>query len=162
MVVIKIKTFKPEETYRLGEKLAALLQAGDVVCLSGTLGAGKTLLTQGIAAGLKIREAVTSPTFTIMNVYDAPIRLYHFDLYRLEQPGELADIGFDEYTGPHSDGVAIIEWPDRFDGYMPEENFWLTISLGEQTGERVISLAANGGNYERRIERLKDIANSCD
>ncbi len=162
MVVIKIKTFKPEETYRLGEKLAALLQVGDVVCLSGTLGAGKTLLTQGIAAGLKIREAVTSPTFTIMNVYDAPVRLYHFDLYRLEQPGELADIGFDEYTNVHSNGVAIIEWPDRFDGYMPEENFWITISLGEQTGERVISLAANGGNYERRIERLKDIANSCD
>lgn len=160
--MVVIKTYKPEETYRLGEKLAALLRSGDVVCLAGTLGAGKTLLTQGIAAGLKIREAVTSPTFTLMNVYEAPVRLYHFDLYRLEQPDELADIGFDEYTGANSDGVAIIEWPDRFDGYMPEENFWITISLGEQAEERVISLTANGKNYERRIERLKDIANSCD
>lgn len=164
--MLEYKTAAPEETWRFGQKLAKVLRPGDVICLSGNLGAGKTLLSQGIAAGLEVTDAVNSPTFTVLNVYqgqtvdkhDVPI--YHFDLYRLEHPAELADIGFDHYV--EADGIAIIEWPEKFLEFLPAERLWLTLAAGEAAGERVIGIQAEGTRYQELCEELKQVAHSCD
>jgi len=158
------KTTSAEETYEFGQALAKYLKPGDVICLSGDLGAGKTLLSQGIAAGLQVADVVSSPTFTILNVYDGQtadrqdVSIYHFDLYRLEHPAELDDIGFDHYV--EAGGIAIIEWPDKFLEFLPKERLWLTLDYGELPDERVINLKAEGERYQMLCEELKQVADS--
>ena len=106
-------------TVACGIALAPLVAAGDVVLLAGDLGAGKTQLTKGLAAGLGVREPVTSPTFNILLVHEGRIPLYHFDLYRLEQAEQLTDL---DYWGTlEADGVSAVEWGDRFPESIPEE-----------------------------------------
>ena len=112
-------TWSAAETRALGKKLAARLQPGDVLLLEGDLGAGKSELTRGIAAGLGVTETVTSPSFTILNVYESGrCPLYHFDWYRLESSEELYELGMDEYLG--GDGIAVVEWPGRCPDAVPE------------------------------------------
>ena len=112
-------TCSAAETRALGKKLAARLQPGDVLLLEGDLGAGKSELTRGIAAGLGVTETVTSPSFTILNVYESGrCPLYHFDWYRLESSEELYELGMDEYLG--GDGIAVVEWPGRCPDAVPE------------------------------------------
>ena len=107
------------ETRALGERLAGQLKAGDTVLLEGELGAGKSELARGVAKGLGVRETVTSPSFTILNVYESGrIPLYHFDWYRLESAEELYELGMDEYLG--GDGIALVEWPGRCQDAVPE------------------------------------------
>ena len=107
------------ETRALGEKLASRLKAGDVVVLEGELGAGKSELARGIARGLGVTETVTSPSFTILNVYESGrCPLYHFDWYRLESEEELYELGMDEYLG--GDGIAVVEWAERCPDALPE------------------------------------------
>ena len=107
------------ETRALGEKLASRLKAGDVVALEGELGAGKSELARGIARGLGVTETVTSPSFTILNVYESGrCPLYHFDWYRLESEEELYELGMDEYLG--GDGIAVVEWAERCPEAVPE------------------------------------------
>ena len=107
------------ETRALGEKLAGRLQPGDVLLLEGDLGAGKSELTRGIARGLGVAETVTSPSFTILNVYESGrCPLYHFDWYRLESSEELYELGMDEFLG--GDGIAVVEWPGRCPDAVPE------------------------------------------
>lgn len=102
-----------DETIDLGERLGRLLQAGDVLVLTGDLGAGKTQLTKGIARGMGISDDVTSPTFNILMVYEGgSMPLYHFDLYRLDDPDQLEDIGF--YDALEGDGPCVIEWGEQF------------------------------------------------
>ena len=102
-----------EETIALGERLGRALVAGDVLVLTGDLGAGKTQLTKGIAAGMGVTDDVTSPTFTIEMVYEgAEMPLYHFDLYRLDDPDQLEDTGIFDVLG--ADGVCSIEWGEQF------------------------------------------------
>nr|WP_092074608.1 tRNA (adenosine(37)-N6)-threonylcarbamoyltransferase complex ATPase subunit type 1 TsaE [Dendrosporobacter quercicolus]NSL47564.1 tRNA (adenosine(37)-N6)-threonylcarbamoyltransferase complex ATPase subunit type 1 TsaE [Dendrosporobacter quercicolus DSM 1736]SDN05145.1 tRNA threonylcarbamoyladenosine biosynthesis protein TsaE [Dendrosporobacter quercicolus] len=153
------KTASPEQTFDFGRQLAQWLKPGFVVCLQGDLGAGKTLLVQGIAAGLGIGDAVTSPTFTILNVYPAEPPVYHFDLYRLEQAEELFDIGFYEYID--AGGIAVIEWPDKFTAELPDEFLWLELKPGDSTTERLIVAKAEGLKYQSVCEELKNIAGSC-
>jgi DNA polymerase len=129
------------ETEALGELLAPLLRAGDVLLLSGDLGAGKTQLTKGIARGLGVAEPVTSPTFNILLVHEGRLPLSHFDLYRLEQPEQLDDI---DYWGTlESDGVSVVEWGDRFADSLPADGVSVTIAI---TGDdsRAIQLSALG------------------
>ena len=107
------------ETRALGEKLAGRLRPGDVLLLEGDLGTGKSELTRGIAKGLGVAETVTSPSFTILNVYESGrCPLYHFDWYRLESSEELYELGMDEYLG--GDGIAVVEWPGRCPDAVPE------------------------------------------
>ena len=107
------------ETRALGEKLAARLRPGDVLLLEGDLGAGKSELTRGIAKGLGVAETVTSPSFTILNVYESGrCPLYHFDWYRLESSEELYELGMDEFLS--GDGIAVVEWPGRCPDAVPE------------------------------------------
>lgn len=108
---LALRSASVEGTQRLGEVLGGLVLAGDLVLLEGDLGAGKTAFTQGIAKGLGIEGIINSPTFTLLKEYAGRLPLYHFDLYRIEDPDELALLGFEEYfTG---DGVSVVEWADR-------------------------------------------------
>lgn len=111
-------TRSPEETFALGRELARLAKPGQVYCLDGDLGVGKTVFAQGFAAGLGIAEPVNSPTFTILQVYgEGRLPLYHFDLYRLGAPEELEEIGYEEYF--FGDGVCLIEWAEQAAEYLP-------------------------------------------
>ena len=127
-----IITHSAEETRQLGARLAGRLRAGDVLLLEGELGAGKSELARGIARGLGVQETVTSPSFTILNVYESgKIPLYHFDWYRLESEEELYELGMDEYLG--GDGIALVEWPQRCPGAVPED--CLKIRLEQRGGD---------------------------
>lgn len=140
-------------TEQLGFLLGKYVAPGDVLCLNGDLGAGKTLLSRGVAAALGVKpEDVTSPTFAIMNIYqgrEAEVR--HFDLYRLNRPEELEDIGFDEYAG--GDGVTLIEWADLFAEQMPEQ--YLKIELFREAAGRKAVLTPCGRRYETLLEEVK-------
>lgn len=154
------KTTQPEDTKRLGQKLASLIKAGDVITLTGDLGAGKTLLVQGIASALGIDIAdVTSPTYTILNVYDARVLpIYHFDLYRLEEAEALYDVGFDEYI--NGEGLSLVEWADKFPTSMPEELLQIKIERGVDQSERLLTITPIGERYRKLCEELKTIVAS--
>ena len=132
-----------EETRRLGSRLARLLGPGDVVLLSGALGSGKTCLAQGIAAGLGVREPVTSPTFSLVNEYDSKPRLFHLDFYRLERPSEIMEMGFDEYF--YGDGITVAEWPERVIGLPPEHLRIHVLSVSERS--RALDFSPTGDRY---------------
>lgn len=117
-------------TRRLGALLGGLLRPGDVALLDGPLGAGKTALTQGIGAGLGVAGTINSPTFTLLKEYSGRLPLYHFDLYRIEDPEELFALGFEDYFG--GEGVCVVEWADRgiaADGATPWPADWLRIAI---------------------------------
>lgn len=135
-------THSPQETRALGRRLAAHLQVGDVLLLHGDLGAGKSEMTRGIAEGLGVTSPVTSPSFTILNVYEEGcVPLYHFDWYRLESAEELYEMGMDEYLG--GDGVAVVEWPSQCPEAIPETHLAVAlIPVGEN--EREITLTPMG------------------
>ena len=135
-------TTSPSQTRALGKRLAQHLRPGDVLLLWGDLGAGKSELTRGIAEGLGVASTVTSPSFTILNVYDdGCIPLYHFDWYRLESADELYEMGMDEYLG--GDGVAVVEWPSQCPEAIPETHLAIRLApVGDN--EREITLTPMG------------------
>ena len=147
-------THSPEQTRQLGQHLAGLLRAGDVLVLLGDLGAGKSELTRGIAQGLGVTATVTSPSFTILNVYeDGRVPLYHFDWYRLSGSEELFEMGMDEYLG--GDGVAVVEWPSMCPDAVPECRLEITlVPMGET--ERDIRLVPMGGFRALEMEGMDD------
>lgn len=140
-------------TEALGRLLGRYAADGDVFCLSGDLGAGKTLFSRGLAEALGVDAAeVTSPTFALMNVYQgSELEVRHFDLYRLNRPEELEDIGFDEYAG--GDGVTLIEWAELFSEQLPEEYLQVTLRR-EGEGRRAV-LKPKGARYEKLLEEVK-------
>ncbi|MGH4138536.1 tRNA (adenosine(37)-N6)-threonylcarbamoyltransferase complex ATPase subunit type 1 TsaE [Clostridium sp.] len=142
-----------EETYRIGEQMGALVNSGDIICLIGDLGTGKTHLTKGIAKGLDIKDHVTSPTFTIVNEYTGRLKLYHFDVYRVNDPDEIEAIGFDEYI--FSDAVSIIEWANYIEELIPPNNLTITIEKLPEFGDnyRRISLKYS----DKRYDYIKEI-----
>ena len=133
------ETNSAAETRALGEEVAERLQPGDVVVLEGELGAGKSELARGIAKGLGVTETVTSPSFTILNVYESGrCPLYHFDWYRLESEDELYELGMDEYLG--GDGIAVVEWAERCPDAVPEKRIRIRLEVtGEETRRIEIS-----------------------
>ena len=134
------KTDDPGQTARIGRRLAAKLSTGDTVLVSGELGAGKTCFIQGICAGLGVDEPVTSPTFTLVNEYDGRIPVAHFDLYRLDSPESVLDLGFDEYLDAF---VCLIEWGDKFPDIMPSDAIAVDIAIGAGTG-RSLEITCGG------------------
>ena len=114
------ETRSPEETYELGRKIGLQARPGQVYTLTGDLGVGKTVFTQGFAAGLGIKGPVSSPTFTILQVYDeGRLPFYHFDVYRISDPEEMYEIGFEEYI--EGEGVCFIEWANLIEELLPEQ-----------------------------------------
>lgn len=129
------RTGSPEETRRLGAALGALLAAGDVVALEGDLGAGKTVFTQGAAAGLGFDGYVSSPTFVIVNEYAGRVPIYHVDLYRVSSEDELLDLGYREMF--YGDGVALVEWADRVPGLLPDERIDVAMRITGETSREI-------------------------
>lgn len=131
-----IVTNSASETRALGERLAEQLKAGDVILLEGELGAGKSELARGVAKGLGVQETVTSPSFTILNVYmSGRVPLYHFDWYRLQSDEELYELGMDEYLG--GDGIALVEWPGRCPDAVPEDCLMIRIEAEGENSRRI-------------------------
>lgn len=127
-------TLSESETQDLGRRFAQSLKAGDSVSLEGDLGAGKTAFVKGMAVGLGITETVTSPTFTIVNTYEGNLTLHHFDVYRIDDPGELLEIGWDEYFG--GDAVCVVEWGDRFPEMLPSGTIRTRILRDEEDPQK--------------------------
>ena len=119
------ETHSPEQTEALGEALGKVLRPGAVVAYTGDLGAGKTAFTRGLARGLGCHGRVTSPTFTIVNEYEGPTPLFHFDLYRLGGEEELWDIGWEDYLARN--GVCAVEWSEIAPGALPENTVYVTL-----------------------------------
>ena len=115
-----IESFSSEDTFNIGYEIGKRAAAGSVYTLIGDLGVGKTVFTQGVAAGLGIREAVNSPTFTILQVYDeGRLPFYHFDVYRIGDPEEMYEVGFEDYV--YGDGVSLIEWANLIEDILRKE-----------------------------------------
>ena len=140
-----IETRSPEETFALGEKLGREAKPGQIYTLNGDLGTGKTVFTQGFAAGLGITEPVSSPTFTIVQTYDeGRIPFYHFDVYRIGDVEEMEEIGFDEYI--FGEGVCLIEWANLIEEILPPHYQTVKIEKVLEKGfdYRMITIEAEG------------------
>jgi tRNA threonylcarbamoyladenosine biosynthesis protein TsaE len=123
----KITTHSEIDTLKFGSELSYLLERGDVICIQGEIGAGKTHLIKGIAGGLGVDQTkVNSPTFTLVNEYDGKYKLFHFDLFRIINDQELLEIGIDEYL--YGDGICLIEWSEKMETFMPENAVQITIT----------------------------------
>lgn len=115
-----------EDTFAFGQKLGREAVPGEIICLDGDLGVGKTIFTQGFAAGLGIDDYVNSPTFNIVKEYEGGrLPLYHFDVYRIGDPSEMEEIGYEDYF--YGQGVSIIEWPGQIEELLPKEARWVRI-----------------------------------
>ena len=135
-----------EQTIRLGTRLGQLFEGGEVICLTGDLGTGKTCLVQGMGAGLGIEEPITSPTFTLVNEYrGGRLILQHVDLYRILDSETALAFGLDEYM--HDDGVCAIEWSERVRDIWPEEYLLISLRHIDET-KRGVTLRAHGDRYD--------------
>ena len=122
-----------EDTAEFAYQMAADAQPGQVYALIGDLGVGKTVFTKGFARGLGIDEPVSSPTFTILQIYEeGRLPLYHFDVYRIEEPEEMEEVGFDDYI--YGDGVCLIEWANRIEDILPDETIYVVIEKDLEKG----------------------------
>jgi len=142
------------QTQRLGMRLGELLRGGELILLDGQLGTGKTIFTQGLALGMGITENINSPTFTLLKEYAgqphpgaSPLKgpaLYHCDLYRLDNPEEIIDLGFEDYF--FSDGVSVVEWAEKAGSLWPSEHLNIRMKMMTET-KRGLLFIANGERY---------------
>ena len=143
-----------DELTQIGIHIGKHCKENDIICLIGDLGTGKTHLTKAIAKGLNIEDHITSPTFTIVNEYDGRLKLYHFDVYRVNDPDEIAAIGFDEYI--FGSGVSVIEWANYIEELIPTESLTINIEkmpdLGETYRKIKISYTDNKYDYVKGLE----------
>lgn len=154
---MKIISKSVKETLKIGASLARCLQPGDIICLEGNLGSGKTTLAKGIAAGLGIdQNKVTSSSFVLIRQHlEGRVPLFHFDLYRLQGAGNIATLGYEEYL--YAEGVSVIEWADNLDCLMPKEHLMVELSYGQQGNSRVLRFSAKGAHYKELLGRFNEI-----
>ena len=149
---MKIITNSPKQTTALGEKIAKALRKNEILALYGTLGSGKTTFTKGLAAGLGIdKHDVSSPSFVLLKEYKGRFPLYHFDLYRVKDPREIFNVGFQEYIS--SGGVIVIEWAERMDDYLPKEHLKIEFEL-KGNNQRSIKILPKGKICKRFMAKL--------
>lgn len=128
----------PARTAQIAEEFAKTLTAGDVICLNGDLGVGKTVFVQALAKELGITDYINSPTFTIVNQYEGRLPLYHFDVYRITDCDEMYEIGYEEYV--YGDGVSVIEWGQNIKEILPEKRYDISIEKNYDMGENYRSI----------------------
>jgi len=141
------------ELEAFAKRLGQLVHGGDVICMTGDLGAGKTTFTQAFAKGLDVEDYVTSPTFTLIHEYDGRVPLYHFDVYRINHVSEMEDLGYEEYF--YGNGVCVIEWASLIEEVLPKDRLWIEIKV---TGieSRQICVDSTNDYYEEMIKELLD------
>jgi tRNA threonylcarbamoyladenosine biosynthesis protein TsaE len=144
-----------EQTHLAGEHLGAACRGGEVLCLSGVLGSGKTAFAQGIGRGLGVTLPVTSPSFTVLREYTGRLNLFHFDFYRFEQQIRAADVEFEEYL--RDDAVCVIEWAEYAQELLPE-NHLLVRMLMVSESKRAIQFIPRGPQYEALVQRFQALA----
>jgi tRNA threonylcarbamoyladenosine biosynthesis protein TsaE len=138
------RTTSEQETRQVARSMAAVLRGGDVVALYGDLGTGKTQFVKGLCEAFHVQDPVTSPTFVILNRYagmegeEKDIFIFHFDLYRVQNEGEMYDLGYEEFL--FGNGICVIEWADRLESLLPESRYDVSLSFGESEEERNISI----------------------
>lgn len=156
---MEIVVANEDSMHNLGHSLARVLAAGDVVCLHGELGAGKTTLVRGVARGKGYQGAVTSPTFALMNVYSVREAIYHFDFYRL-MGQDFYDLGLEDYL--EKDGICLIEWSEFGTDYLPEKALHIYIDLvaGDYERERLVRINGYGDRYSSKLKELEQIVDS--
>jgi tRNA threonylcarbamoyladenosine biosynthesis protein TsaE len=143
----------PDETRKVGAALAELLVPGDVVSLTGDLGAGKTAFVQGAARALGVQDPVTSPTFVLVRQYRGDVPVHHVDVYRLDRVQEVLDLGFEDLLDPS--GVVFVEWGDAIDALLPDDHLRVEITTGDDS--RRLSFAGRGSRWAGRWERLEGV-----
>ncbi len=140
------------QTLKIGKLIAHKLCGGEIILLSGSLGAGKTVLAKGIAQGLGIgKDKVISPSFVLLRIHRGRHSLYHFDFYRLKTPQDILSLGFEEYF--YSDGITIIEWPERLKFLLPKEFLKIKLSTKEKN-QRCLKFIAKGFRYKRLLGKI--------
>ena len=150
---IELKSHNPEQTRQLGERLGRALQTGDLICLQGDLGAGKTTFVQGIAQGWNSLDSVSSPTFILVNMYRRADggQFFHMDAYRLDSTGEAEELDLDSML---AEGALIVEWPERMQSLIPDERLWVEFTQsGEE--EREMKFIARGKRYETLLDLIR-------
>jgi tRNA threonylcarbamoyladenosine biosynthesis protein TsaE len=153
---MKFLSTSVKETFGIGEKIAKNLGKGDIVCLFGDLGSGKTVITKGIAAGLGIKKSkVISPTFVLIRQHRTKnnLALYHFDLYRLRDCQDVAVLGYEEFF--YGGGISIIEWADRLKQLMPQECMKIRLSVKGKTS-RLVEISCRGNRSRRLMEGIRE------
>lgn len=150
---VEIRTHSAEETCAVGAALGALAQPGDVLLLSGDLGAGKTTFTKAFGAALGVTESITSPTFTLAREYHGRLLMHHLDVYRLERLGEVADLALAELT--EGGGVVVIEWGELIASTLVPDYLSMTLEFGEGDDDRSIGLRCVGPRWANRTETLR-------
>lgn len=151
---LDVVTETAEDTRKVAEALAELLVPGDVVSLTGDLGAGKTTFVQGAARGLGVSDQVASPTFVLVREYRGDVPVYHLDVYRLDRMQEVIDLGFEDLLDPA--GVVFVEWGDAILPLLPDEH--LRVELRSQDGDaRRLSFTGRGVRWAGRWERLEGL-----
>lgn len=141
-----------QETEALGERIGRALEPGIVVALLGNLGAGKTTLTKGIARGLGVSDLIHSPTFTLIHEHQGRLPLYHFDLYRLDSPEQLEDLGYEDYF--YGEGVSLVEWAEKAEGLLPPDH--LEIRITGEADERTLEIRATGPHSLDALDKIKE------
>jgi tRNA threonylcarbamoyladenosine biosynthesis protein TsaE len=154
---LEFLSHSPEQTQRLGVRLGELLRPGDLICLEGDLGSGKTTMAQGIGRGWGALDPITSPTFVLMNEYRRAdgARLIHFDAFRLEDVQEAITLGLEERL--EGDSPLMIEWPERIADILPERRLWVRLTWVEDS-RRDVRVEAAGPRYERMLREFRQVA----
>ncbi|MFH1397624.1 MAG: tRNA (adenosine(37)-N6)-threonylcarbamoyltransferase complex ATPase subunit type 1 TsaE [Candidatus Omnitrophota bacterium] len=151
--MIKITSFSVKDTLGLGRAIAREVKKGDIICLTGELGSGKTILTKGIVSGLGFKkEDVVSPTFVLIRQYEANLSVYHFDLYRLKNADDIIKLGYEEYF--YDQGVSIVEWADKLEKLTPSEYLRIDLQI-RKNGARDFKFKPIGKRYKELLEKIK-------
>lgn len=139
-----LESYGEEQTFRIGQRLGIEAEPGQIFCLVGDLGTGKTIFAKGMAAGLAVQEEIVSPTFTIVQEYEGRLPFYHFDIYRIMDEDELFEIGWDEYM--NGSGVCLVEWADQVPEAIPAEAIWIQIEKDLSKGMEYRKIIIKEGN----------------
>ncbi|MBC7327699.1 tRNA (adenosine(37)-N6)-threonylcarbamoyltransferase complex ATPase subunit type 1 TsaE [bacterium] len=151
---LRIISDSPQFTRSLGKLIGLYAEAGDIICLEGELGAGKTCLVSGIAEGLGINEGIFSPSFIIVAVHRGKLPLFHIDLYRLEE-GEITELGLEDYL--YDEGVCAIEWAEKAKPLIFSDHLWVNISY-QGNDKRLLTFQSRGNRYDKLLEELREFA----